>query len=156
MSEETTTEPTGQAPDDETITTPMNQTTDAIEGDDKYHTASREAKYRIRARQAEKERDSLASMLVGTRRGMLESSASGLDPKAARDLFDSLGPDEINGLFDESGKIDGEKLGQFVSEQLKDKPYLAKRTSGAADIGDPSNVPETLKKTTWGDSFTNQ
>lgn len=122
-------------------------------------TGGREARYRIRAKQAEEERDRLHGLLTDTRRRILTSLSeqSGLDPNAARDVFTGLDAEQVDGLFTETGEVDNDGLNSFVAQQIEEHPYYRSAPrSKASPMPNQSSTPniDPLHQVGgWNESF---
>lgn len=111
---------------------------------------NREAKYRIRAKEAEAERDTLRESLTRTRRAILKAQDARLEQHAASDLFDGMDEQQVNELFQEDGTVDADKLADFVGDLLEQKPYLRRRIGVRNQTSVPTHQP---KSSGWADSF---
>ncbi len=130
--------------------TEPKQDTEGKQGtEDKGTGNSEAAKWRIRLRAVEAERDGLAARVAAFTRAEVERHAA---PRLADpdDLF-SLGKVEVADLLDDEGEVDPEKVEQAVTDLLERKPRLARNYEPDADGFDGgarksvSNSPPT-----WG------
>lgn len=111
---------------------------------------NREAKYRIRAKEAEAERDALRESLTRTRRSMLKTQDARLDAKAASDLFDGMDEQQVNELFQENGTVDNDRLSKLVDGLLAEKPYMRRNIGVRNQTGVPTHQRGSSG---WSDSF---
>lgn len=111
---------------------------------------NREAKYRIRAKEAEAERDALRESLTRTRRSILKTQDARLDPHAASDLFDGMDGEQVNELFQDDGTVDADKLARLIGDLLEQKPYLRRRIGIRNQTGTPTHQRNSSG---WEDSF---
>ena len=120
------------------------------EGEEGAGQARREAKYRVRAKEAEAERDALRESLTRTRRSILKTQDARLEQNAASDLFDGMEDQQVNDLFQEDGTVDADKLTKMVDELLEQKPYMRRRIGVRNQTGVPSHQ---RRSSGWADSF---
>ena len=111
---------------------------------------NRVAKYRVRAKEAEAERDALRESLTRTRRSMLKTQDARLDSKAASDLFDGMDEQQVNELFQEDGTVDNDRLAKLVDGLLAEKPYMRRNIGVRNQTGVPTHQ---RRSSGWADSF---
>lgn len=120
------------------------------EEDEQGQSHNREARYRIRAKEAEAERDTLRENLTQTRRSMLKTQDARLDGRAASDLFDGMDEQQVNELFQEDGTVDNGKLSKLVDDLLAKKPYMRRNIGVRNQTGVPTHQ---RRSSGWADSF---
>ena len=118
---------------------------------------NREAKYRVRAREAEEKAEALSQQLRATRVALLQRESTGngkLRAEAARDVLQAADDDTINGLFNDAGDVDSSKLEAFITEQRTAHPYLGQNAQLPApgDELHPKVEPTELSPS-WSESF---
>lgn len=126
------------------------QRSQEVEPDGQGQPRNREAKYRIRAKEAEAERDALRESLTRTRRAILKTQDVRLDRGAASDLFDGMDNQQVNDFFQEDGTVDADKLTKMVDELLEQKPYMRRRIGIRNQTGAPTHQ---RKSSGWADAF---
>ncbi|MGW0038409.1 hypothetical protein [Gordonia sp. NPDC003376] len=83
------------------------------DGADTEAPSGREARYRVRLRETEAERDALTQRVEGLQKQIITGlcEAEGVKPDA---VFAALGDDGIAGLLDDDGAVDADKVGAAV------------------------------------------
>lgn len=117
---------------------------------------SKEARYRIRAREAETQAQSLRQNLTEARRAILNSASTSnhvIDPKAARDLYGGMNDGEVDALFTEQGAVDTDKFDAFIAGQIEEKPYLRDTRPHAPVAFGVDRQPEPRNGNVWSQAF---
>ena len=132
-------------------------TTEATQVPQEQSKGNREAKYRVRAREAEERVEALSQQLRATRVALLQRESTGtgkLRAEAARDVLQAADDDTINGLFDDAGDVDSSKLEAFITEQRTAHPYLGQNAQLPApgDELHPKVEPSELAPS-WSEAF---
>ncbi|MFT8356639.1 MAG: hypothetical protein ABF780_08235 [Bifidobacterium aquikefiri] len=118
--------------------------------------SSKEARYRIRAREAESQVQTLRQSLTAARRAMLNNaSANGhvIDPKAARDLYEGMDESAVDALFTEQSAVDADRFDAFIASQIEEKPYLRDARPQAPIAFGVDHQPEPRRGNAWSQAF---
>lgn len=128
--------------------------------------ANKEARYRIRAKEAEARAETLGKQLHAARSGLLENALktdSRLNPDAVADVIADMDEERFNTLFaSDTPDTDGyrpneQRLKDFVTDLLEHKPYLKRADSRPKIIvpGGEKNLDGRAfdAKTSWGNAF---
>jgi hypothetical protein len=112
-------EPTTTEPTTDTTASTEPAATDTTEP----RPGSEAARHRVRAREAEQQRDQLAGRLAAVQR----AEVSRLVSEHLADATDLVGPDyDVAALLAEDGTVDADKVDAVVDELLVRKPHLAR------------------------------
>ncbi|KAB1662923.1 hypothetical protein [Pseudoclavibacter sp. CFCC 13611] len=110
----------------------------AAEPDDTKHAAESKgnneaARYRVRLREAEAQRDALVVQLSAARSQIVQNSTAAqyIDKRARGDVFTD--PDQF--FDEESGNLDEVKLREFVEGLRQSKPYMASNAGVDHNLG---------------------
>ena len=147
-------EPTAQLPDQPREPATPDQTD--RESPEDATPQSKEARYRIRAREAEKTASRLRDSLTSTRRTMLVAEATRrahLHPSAAKDICTALDTDHIDELFDSDGAIDATAFDRFMARTVAERPYLVDNRPKAPAVPGQGRTPTNPNVNHWENSF---
>lgn len=132
-----------------------NETPEAEPGDESDPAAKARgeaAKYRTRLREAETERDALASRVATLQRAEVARLA-GEKLAQGTDVFD-IGRTELADVLDADGNVDPALVGERVTELLASRPGLAAPVTTWPDVGQGKPpAPPAPARSTWAEAL---
>ncbi|MFV1355714.1 hypothetical protein ABFV47_01395 [Mycolicibacterium fortuitum] len=127
-----------------------NGSADSRHGGSKLHREA--AAYRVRAREAEAERDALAARVEALQRAEILRLAAEGGMAAPEDLF-ALTEAVVADYLNEESDVSPEAVAEAVSELLAERPGLRKRTPGYDPSQGTGGRPQPKREPNWGALF---